>query len=68
MKYLSRLVLSLVLTALTSIAFAQTSQWEITRLGFTDSDHTKSDGYQFSEALAINAQGQVIGYSERYGG
>ena len=35
------------------------------RLGYTDAAHTGSDGYQYSEARAINTAGQIVGYSWR---
>lgn len=37
-------------------------------LGFTDSAHTRSDGYQFSTVASLNNQGQAIGTSFRYSG
>ena len=39
-----------------------------TRLGFYGVDHTRSDGYQFSDVFDLNDAGQVAGYSYRYNG
>jgi hypothetical protein len=55
-----------------SLAFGQ-SAWlyddgTTTRLGFTDSAHTRSDGYQYSWTSSINGAGKVVGWSYRNGG
>jgi hypothetical protein len=39
-----------------------------TRIGLVDSEHTRSDGYQYSEAAVVNSSDQVIGFSDRYEG
>jgi hypothetical protein len=36
------------------------------RIGFTDNDHTKDDGYRFSTVIHINEEGQVAGQTKRY--
>lgn len=36
------------------------------RVGFFDSQHTRFDGYQYSDVAAINQSGQVQGYSGFY--
>jgi hypothetical protein len=47
-------------------AWRATSSGGTTRLGFTDADHTRSDGFQNSEPRFINAAGTVVGWSDRY--
>ncbi len=37
-------------------------------VGLTGSEHTRNDGYKYSEAFDLNEAGQVIGYSYRYNG
>jgi hypothetical protein len=37
-------------------------------IGLTDTEHTRSDGYQHSSPQQINAAGQAVGNSRRYGG
>ena len=39
-----------------------------TRLGLTDAEYIRDDGYKLSLADSLNKAGQVIGYSERYSG
>ncbi|HEY3393407.1 MAG TPA: DUF3466 family protein [Lacipirellulaceae bacterium] len=38
------------------------------KLGLTDAEHTRNDGYKYSEAQQLNEASQVIGYSTRYSG
>ncbi len=40
--------------------------FDITSLGFTDADHTRSDGYRNSLPIYLNAAGQVAGGQDRY--
>lgn len=37
-----------------------------TIIGLTDADHTRSDGFRFSQGGRVNEAGQVAGYSNRY--
>jgi hypothetical protein len=37
-------------------------------IGLTGAEHTRNDGYKFSESHGMNEVGQVIGSSERYNG
>jgi hypothetical protein len=37
-------------------------------VGFTGPEHTRDDGYKYSEAIAQNDAGQVMGFSSRYNG
>lgn len=46
-------------------AWAWTHSLGTTRIGFTDAQHTTADGYQYSQATAQNAAGQIIGTSSR---
>jgi len=39
-----------------------------TRIGLTDAQHTRADGYQSSGATLINDAGQAVGTSARYNG
>lgn len=39
---------------------------DVTRIGLTDAEHTSPVGPQYSETIAINASGWVIGRSTRY--
>lgn len=36
------------------------------RIGFTDSEHTRDDGYRFSTVVNINELGQVAGNTKKY--
>jgi hypothetical protein len=38
-----------------------------TRLGLTDAEHTRDDGYKSSQATQLNEAGNVVGFSYRYG-
>jgi hypothetical protein len=40
----------------------------VTRIGLVDAEHTRNDNYQFSNANALSAAGQVMGASTRYNG
>jgi hypothetical protein len=37
-------------------------------IGLTDSEHTRNDGYKYSDVNELNEAGQVTGRSERYNG
>lgn len=37
-------------------------------IGLTDAEHTRDDGYRYSQASSVSEAGQVLGYSTRYGG
>jgi hypothetical protein len=37
-------------------------------ISFTDSEHTRSDGYRYSQGNYLNEAGQVAGFSARYNG
>ena len=37
-------------------------------IGLTGAEHTRSDGYKYSDGLQLNEAGQVRGYSRRYNG
>ncbi|AXY00944.1 PEP-CTERM sorting domain-containing protein [Vibrio alfacsensis] len=55
------------------LQYAGSSAWQSTngvvqRLGFTDVQHTRSDGYQSSSVYGMNESGQVIGNSDRFNG
>lgn len=39
-----------------------------TKIGLTDTEHTQSDGYKFSEATQLDENGQVRGHSKRFNG
>ncbi len=47
---------------------AAPTHFTIERLGFTGTGYTESSGYQYSQVLSLNNQGQVVGYSTRYSG
>lgn len=49
-------------------AWTWTSSVGTTRIGLTDAQHTRTDGYQYSSGSAINASGQVLGSAARYTG
>jgi hypothetical protein len=40
----------------------------MTRAGFFDATHTRSDGYQYSNFNGLNESGLAVGYSWRFGG
>lgn len=47
------------------------SAWQVAngktiRLGFTDSEHTRDNGQQYSTVVTQNEAGDVLGYSKRY--
>lgn len=46
-------------------AWVWSSQSGLVRLGFTDAEHTRANGYQLTRAVDVNDLGQVVGYSER---
>lgn len=48
--------------------FYDASSQAITRLGYFDSDHVRSDGYQYSTVGKLGEAGYATGYSDRYGG
>ncbi|WP_428938174.1 hypothetical protein [Fontivita pretiosa] len=50
------------------ITAAATPSYLIRTLGFTDAQHTRSDGQRASSVAALNAGGTAIGESQRYGG
>lgn len=55
------------------LQYAGQTAWQSTggvvqRLGFTDAQHTRSDGYQWSEVSSLNELGQVVGQSQSFNG
>jgi len=42
------------------------SSYDIDILGFLDAEHTRDDGYRYSEVVGFNEAGQAAGYSRRY--
>lgn len=63
-----RLTLAIVLSCALSLPALAVPTFQIATVGFTDQEHTRDDGYQFSFFNGYNAAGQVIGGSERYNG
>lgn len=60
-----------VSTRFNGIKEAGTSAWQVvngntTRLGFTDSKHTRFNGDQYSTVVTQNEAGDVLGYSKSY--
>lgn len=52
----------------TALSWAATfSDWQIERIGLTDSEHTRADGYQ-SSSIVSSQYGFVTGSSSRYSG
>ena len=42
------------------------THYGITITGLTDIEHTRSDGYRYSNAYSYNNAGQILGYSDRF--
>jgi hypothetical protein len=49
-------------------AWAGPIAYEVQLLGLTDAQHTRDDGYRYSDAFGQNGAGQVIGISGRFDG
>jgi hypothetical protein len=60
------------IVAAASVYFGQ-SAWiydhgATTRVGLTTAEHTRNDGYRFSQASAMNEVGQAVGFTFRFSG
>ena len=67
MKHLN-FVLCLVSTLVISPPASAAPLYNIVPLGLDDLEHTNNDGFKLSNAVQLNAAGQVIGSSDRYSG
>lgn len=65
---LQRQLSSLVIVCLACVrAGGATSQYQLDKVGLTDSLHTGSDGSQTSEVLHVDSSGRAFGTSQYYG-